>query len=151
MATNLNAADPASWLSTLWEALDALEDCNADMQAEGRETYGPDRDDICTAMAWVREALGLPSEVEGLTMATVWIVQGEHWNVPGIAMTAHASLDAANAKAAELVSAMLDDTGDVEGKPRRATEQDWAGVPMGWLQDYHGPCWVDVCELPVEA
>ncbi|PNU03128.1 hypothetical protein [Novosphingobium guangzhouense] len=64
MASNLNANDPASWLATLWEALDALDDCNIDMQAEGRETYGPDRDDVCTAMAWVREALGLPAEVE---------------------------------------------------------------------------------------
>lgn len=64
MASELNASVPETWLATLWDALDALEDCNTDMQAEGRETYGPDRDDVCTAMAWVREALGLPAEVE---------------------------------------------------------------------------------------
>lgn len=84
---------------------------------------------------------------------TVWIVQGEHWNCPGVPISAHASLDAANIKAAELVNVMLKDTGDVVDKPRGATPSDWRGVPMGWLQDYHGAahCWVEVCELSVEA
>lgn len=59
----LTAGNRESWLALIWQALDGLEDCNADMQAEGREEYGPDRDDICTAMAWIREGLGLPDEV----------------------------------------------------------------------------------------
>jgi hypothetical protein len=83
----------------------------------------------------------------------VWIVQGEHWNVPGVPISAHASEDSANAKAAELVNHMLKDTGKVSGKPKAATPSDWAGVPMGWLQDYHGAahCWVEVTKLTVEA
>jgi hypothetical protein len=86
-------------------------------------------------------------------MATVWIVQGEHFSVPGVPISAHGSVDGANAKAAELVNAMLKDTGRVQGKPKAATPSDWRGVPMGWLQDYHGAahCWVEVNALEVEA
>ena len=54
-------ADLADQIKTLWDGINALEDCNTDMQAERRDTYGPDRDDLCTAMALVTEGLGLPT------------------------------------------------------------------------------------------
>lgn len=56
--------DLADQIKTLWDGINALEDCNTDMQAERRETYGPDRDDLCTAMALVTEGLGLPTGAE---------------------------------------------------------------------------------------
>jgi len=84
---------------------------------------------------------------------TIWTVQGEHFSNPGMPLTVHATEDGANARAAELVSIMLKDTGRVRGKPRAAFPSDWAGVPIGWLQDYHGAahCWVEVSKLVVEA
>lgn len=51
----------------------------------------------------------------------VYVVQGEHWTVPGINLTVHATEDGANAKAAELVNGMLDEV----GLARRATPRTW--------------------------
>lgn len=57
---NLQANDKVSWLDTLWQALEAYrEDCIP----ERDESYDSQWNDICTAMAWIREELGLPDEV----------------------------------------------------------------------------------------
>lgn len=39
----------------------------------------------------------------------VYIVQGEHWDVPGRPLTVHANLASASARALELVNIMLKD------------------------------------------
>jgi hypothetical protein len=50
-----------SWLETIWNALHShRETCIP----EGEPAYDAEWDEICTAMAWVREALDLPGEVE---------------------------------------------------------------------------------------
>lgn len=56
--------DLKAQIALLWKGLNALDDCNSDMQAEGRETYGPDRDNLCTAITFVSEALGIPTGAE---------------------------------------------------------------------------------------
>lgn len=58
--TDLHAYDPESWLETIWQALHAYrEDCIP----EGEKFYDDEWSDICTAMAWIREEMGLPDEV----------------------------------------------------------------------------------------
>lgn len=54
---NLHAHDKESWLDTIWLALEAFRD---DCIPEGDESYDRQWNDICTAMAWIREELGLP-------------------------------------------------------------------------------------------
>ncbi len=58
----LHAHDPETWLEVIWNALEShRETCIP----EGLDkAYDEQWSDICTAMAWVREALGLPDEVE---------------------------------------------------------------------------------------
>lgn len=59
--TTLNAHDLESWLETIWNGLQShRETCIP----EGVDpAYDAEWDDICTAMAWIREELGLPDEV----------------------------------------------------------------------------------------
>lgn len=57
----LHALDEESWLSTIW---DALEDYREKSIPEGEVAYDQQWDDICSAMAWIREELNLPDEVE---------------------------------------------------------------------------------------
>lgn len=57
----LHAHDPASWLSTVWDALQGYrEDC---IPAHD-PTYDEEWGDICSAMAWISAALGLPDETD---------------------------------------------------------------------------------------
>jgi len=57
-----HAQDAESWLETIWNALHShRETCIP----EGVDpAYDDEWSDICSAMAWVREVLGLPPEVE---------------------------------------------------------------------------------------
>lgn len=57
----LNAHDKASWLNTVWDALFAYRE---DLIPEGDEHYDNVWSDICTAMAWISEELGVDSEEE---------------------------------------------------------------------------------------
>ena len=53
--------DVEASLEVVWAALQGFrEDCIP----AGEEMYDEQWDDICTAMAWIREYLGLPSEAE---------------------------------------------------------------------------------------
>ena len=53
---NLHNADVNSWLETIWDALSAYrEDCIP----EGEDRYDREWENICTAMAWVSEELGV--------------------------------------------------------------------------------------------
>lgn len=53
----LHAHDPASWLSTVWDALQGYrEDCIP----EHDPTYEEEWSDICSAITWISAALGLP-------------------------------------------------------------------------------------------
>ncbi len=55
----LHAHDPASWLSTVWDALQGYrEDCIP----EHDPAYDDEWSDICGAMTWISAALGLPDE-----------------------------------------------------------------------------------------
>jgi len=52
----LHAEDPRSWMEPIWDALTAFrEDCIP----EGEPRYDDQWSDICTAMAWIEEELGL--------------------------------------------------------------------------------------------
>jgi hypothetical protein len=57
----LHAHDPETWLEIIWNALQSHRENSI---PEGLDVaYDEEWGDICTAMAWVREALGLPYEV----------------------------------------------------------------------------------------
>lgn len=48
--------DPATWLAAIWDVLHmAREDCIS----EGTASHDRQWDEVCTAMAWVQESLGL--------------------------------------------------------------------------------------------
>jgi hypothetical protein len=56
---NLKANDPASWLNTIWQALE----CHRENSIpEGDAQYDKQWGDICTAMAWISEELGVDNE-----------------------------------------------------------------------------------------
>jgi len=52
--------NPESWLKVLWSVLEDYRENNIPEGDESDEQW----DEICTIMAWIREELGLPSEVE---------------------------------------------------------------------------------------
>lgn len=53
--------DKETWLSVVWAALHShRENCIP----EGTPEYDEEWDEICTAMAWVREELGLPDTTD---------------------------------------------------------------------------------------
>ena len=53
-----------SWMETVWVA---LQNYREDCIPEGDAMYDNEWNDICTAMAWIREELGLPDEVDNET------------------------------------------------------------------------------------
>ena len=54
--TNLTFNNQSSWTETIWNALHAYrEDCIP----EGTPEYDNEWSDICTAMAWISEALSI--------------------------------------------------------------------------------------------
>ena len=61
----MNANDKASWLEVVWEALHDWEAEHEDRVAVGTETFEERWDDICTAMAWIHEELGVAHEEVG--------------------------------------------------------------------------------------
>jgi hypothetical protein len=48
--------DPATWLACIWEALEYVRD---EHLMEGDEVADAQWNDLCTAMAWVSETLGV--------------------------------------------------------------------------------------------
>jgi hypothetical protein len=58
----LTANNKAAWLSTIWKALDEWQDAHEGRNAAGGETFEARYDDICTAMAWIAEELGVEQE-----------------------------------------------------------------------------------------
>jgi hypothetical protein len=60
MSIPLTRDNQESHLATIWEALVALEDWLVAADCLQASEW----DDICTAMAWIREDLGLCSELE---------------------------------------------------------------------------------------
>ncbi len=56
----LTADNRASWLAAIWPALECYREACA---PEGKPEHDQEWDEICTAMAWIREALDLPEEV----------------------------------------------------------------------------------------
>lgn len=59
--TPLRADHPPSWLDTIWNALHAY---RADSIPETNPDYDSEWSDICSAMEWLREDLGLPDQAE---------------------------------------------------------------------------------------
>ncbi len=58
----LTANNKAAWLATVWEALHDWEADHEYRNAAGGETFERRYDDICTAMAWIAEELGVEQE-----------------------------------------------------------------------------------------
>ena len=58
----MNMNDKASWLSVVWEALHDWEAEYEGRSAVGTETFDERWDNICTAMAWIHEELGVKHE-----------------------------------------------------------------------------------------
>ncbi len=56
----LTRGNPQSWLSTIWDALGGYRE-NCIPESEGDPIYDALWDDICTAMAWISEELGIDS------------------------------------------------------------------------------------------
>jgi len=81
----------------------------------------------------------------------VYLVQGEHFNVPGIPTSIFQHEISANMEAADLVNIMLKDTGSHAPAPNVGANT-WQPA-MNWLQDCHGAahCWVEVTEHEVEG
>jgi hypothetical protein len=60
----LKKANKYSWMMTLWTALHEVEPQSDGTRANGDIISFDEWDDICTAMAWIAEELGLdPSEL----------------------------------------------------------------------------------------
>lgn len=57
----LTYSDRESWLETIWDALQEFRDVNI---PEGNPTHDEQWDDICTAMAWIAEELGVSDELD---------------------------------------------------------------------------------------
>lgn len=79
---DLRAGDPASWIACVWEGLEAYRE---DLIPEGDEHYDAIWSDLTTAMAWITEALGLPTgaAAEGEEAYFAEIVDedgGRHWS-----------------------------------------------------------------------
>lgn len=69
---NVTKNDREGWLTAIWAALESWDDYVIDDIDVGdedidSEQHAENHDEICTVMAWVREELGLPSEVEANT------------------------------------------------------------------------------------
>jgi hypothetical protein len=60
-SATLTHGDRESWVNTIWEALHCHRENNI---PEGKGANDEQWDEICTAMAWIREELGLPDETE---------------------------------------------------------------------------------------
>ena|SRR6185312_7477846 len=96
-------------------------------------------------------------------MGKIWLVEGAHWNVPGNPLTAHATRESADRKAAELVNIMCAEI----GTPGCRAPDQWAEALAGvhkarWCRAGEDPaafeaaydagdvdtdCWVEVSEL----
>jgi hypothetical protein len=60
-AQAVRAGDPKSWVDAVWEALAGFrEDCIP----EGDPAYDEQWSDICTAMAWIEEELGVERKLD---------------------------------------------------------------------------------------
>ena len=58
--TELHALDPHTWVETVWGALHAYRE---DLIPEGDEMYDDQWDDICSAMGWISEELGVEEDM----------------------------------------------------------------------------------------
>ena len=58
-AVELTYSDRASWIETIWDALQEFRDVNI---PEGPPHHDAQWDDICTAMAWISEELGVSDD-----------------------------------------------------------------------------------------
>ena len=64
MTQTLTHSDRASWLETIWDALH----CHRENSIpEGDKMFDREWDDICTAMAWVTEEMGMENTPDGIT------------------------------------------------------------------------------------
>lgn len=54
ITTNATSGDVSQALEVVWEALQAVRE---DLLPEGDESYDAQWEEICTAMAWIEEAL----------------------------------------------------------------------------------------------
>ena len=61
MSKDLTYSDPSSWTEEIWKALHAFRE---DLIPEGDEMYDDQWNDITTAMAWIEERLGVPSDAD---------------------------------------------------------------------------------------
>ena len=60
---NPTSNDIRSWVDTVWHALHGYrEDC---IPESGDATYDEEWSDICTAMAWIQEELGVEEVMDG--------------------------------------------------------------------------------------
>jgi hypothetical protein len=65
MTARLNAQDKHSWKDTIWEALHGYrENC---IPEGGDPAYDEQWNDICSAMAYMQEDMGIPETVDGET------------------------------------------------------------------------------------
>lgn len=65
MTLTLKANDKDSWFATIWRALESYRENSIPEGAD--PAYDEEWSDICTAMAWIRETLGLPDEIDTLS------------------------------------------------------------------------------------
>lgn len=72
----------------------------------------------------------------------VFVVIGEHFEVPGTRVTVHATKEGADKAALDLVNMMLRDT-DAGQEPETKWEDG-----LAWLQDYHCDAGCDVVIFP---
>ena len=66
MLKNLTYHDKESWLETIWDALHEYRDQCAPSEINGVGFPQNDEvwDDICTAMAWIAESVGVEADVD---------------------------------------------------------------------------------------
>jgi hypothetical protein len=83
----------------------------------------------------------------------VWLVEAEHFNVPGRHVSVHVTKAGADARAAEKINLILTDSRvcypDID-HPKDATADAWEEAAQ-WLENLHGAanCYVTVTELEI--
>lgn len=121
----LSAYDPESWLETIWQAL-ACHRENSIPEAQD-PAYDEEWSEICSAMAWIREKLELPDEVEQENRTQAKPVCSECGSAD-ILRDAYAQWDM---KAQDWVVQQVFDKGTVCENCEGETSMDWLAFMAG--------------------
>ena len=102
-----------------------------------------------------------PTPVELIEPRKVWLVQAEHYHVPGLLSSVHSTAEKAQERAVELLQGIYNDHVETHGNdwddsdPYDDSNLTWGADfdrALARLQDYHGAahCYVEITELELD-